>query len=358
MYPLDSYMDEVPFLEELPPSDGSALTTALLTASAHNDYVSRLGLSNRTRQLTVYTCSYLNDVLSKNDPRSRYSAIFGIFHLAAAAVFCQQHDTAYTHLNGMFEVLRSFDTEHEAQDSDSTHSIASIKFKAERLAFCLFNITGRKGPFLTEPSIWNPLDNTSSSSRRPLSTSPKLDAIFHDFRNFCRLVQEKAADGLKVNAKYFRRTINSLQTRVMALPQGLGTPFEECLRLCMTAALSTQTQLPMRRLEHDLLNRQLYRYVPLLSCPEDDEEGRDFVFWMVVFAFLIAFDEEGEAWAEELFRRAAGETGTWEGAKVRLGEIIWFPNFMEEQGKRTFMRLRERWPREEDSGTLRGDSDR
>ncbi|KAK3208702.1 hypothetical protein GRF29_77g1610455 [Pseudopithomyces chartarum] len=220
MYPLDSYMDEVPFLEELPPSDGSALTTALLTASAHNDYVSRLGLSNRTRQLTVYTCSYLNDVLSKNDPRSRYSAIFGIFHLAAAAVFCQQHDTAYTHLNGMFEVIRSFDAEHETPDSESTHSIASIKFKAERLAFCLFNITGRKGPFLTEPSIWNPSYDSFPSARLPLSTSPKLDSIFHDFRDFCRLVREKAADGLKVDAKYFRGTINSLQTRVMDLPQG------------------------------------------------------------------------------------------------------------------------------------------
>lgn len=347
MYPLDGFMDEVPFLEENPCGDCGALTIAMLTASAHNDFVLRLGISNRTRQLTVHTCAYLNDVLSKNDPRSRYSALFGILHLAAAAIFCGEHDSAFTHLYGAAEVFRHFDPRDESQDNPSIDSIESIRFKAERLVFCLFNKTGRKGPLLTALPPWNPIrKNSDLSQRLPISSLPELDWIFYDLRYLCQLVHEKAANRLKVQANYFRNTINSLQNRVMALPEVLANPFEECLRLCISAALSTQTQLPMRRLEHDVLNQKLYTHMPLLECPVDDQEGKDFVFWMVILAFLIAFDADGDSWAESLFRQAADDTETWVAAKMRLAKIIWFPSYMEKQGERTFMRLRYRWPRD------------
>ena len=351
MYPIDSLIDDDPWAEELPKGDGGALATALLTASAHNDFVSHLGYSNRTRKLTVHTCSYLNDALTKQEVASRYSALCSILHLANAAVFCVEADTAFMHLRGLYDGFRSLyigsGSAGVPPPDAYQRRLHSLKFKAERLTFCLYGYTGRRGAFLAEPPCWDTVPDDPRTSQRPrLTSSPKLDGIYYDLRNLFCLVGETEAGTSKIQAPYYRSSIYSLQTRILALRPGSGTPFDECVRLCITAAIGTQTRLPMRHLQHFVLNEQLYKYVPLLECPSDST-GKDFVFWILMSAFLSAFDVDGEDWAEPLFRQVARDIETGEEAISRLQRVLWFPEYIGRQFRTIFEKLRDKWPKEE-----------
>lgn len=348
MYPIDSLLDDNPWAEELPTGDEDALTTALLTASAHNDFVSHLGYSDRTRKLTVHTCSYLNGALSRQDTRSRYSTLCSILHLANAAVYCSEVDTAFIHLRGLYEGIRSLDVSFESADKkpvdDYQRRLQILRFKAERLTFCLYNYTGRKGPFLAENACWDTVfDDSRTPPRTPLTRSPKLDSIYYDLRDLFRMVGDVETGGSKVDAHYYRSSIYSLQLRILALQPGVGSPFDECIRLCITAAIGTQTRLPIRPLKHFILNEQFYRNVPLLECPPD-RTGRDFVFWILMSAFLNAFDLDGEDWAESLFRKAAKGIETGEEAIMRLHRVLWCPEHISQQCKSIFEKLRNKWP--------------
>ncbi|KAJ4345874.1 uncharacterized protein N0V89_012010 [Didymosphaeria variabile] len=322
-----------------------------MTASAHNDYVSYQGLTNHTRQLIADTISYLNGLLDKDDVRSRNSAVCTILHLTAVAMLCGEYSAAFTHLYGMFEILRLYKAQQTSCDVSRTtcHYIYDVlKFKIERLAFCLYNITGRIGPFFTEPPSWDPLDSNLCLPYEALTGLPKLDSLFCDFRALCHEVYQKSASRKKVEARYFRNAMHSLQARVLALSPGEGTPFAECLRLAITAAITSQTQLPMRRLEHPYLDAQFRRYLPLLECPADQQK-RNVVLWIVMAAFIVAFDPEEETipWAEALFRAAAGDTDDWEAARLRVASVTWFPRYIDVQNEKVFKALRKRWPVQE-----------
>ncbi|KAL1604112.1 hypothetical protein SLS60_005705 [Paraconiothyrium brasiliense] len=350
LYPLDHYIDQESLsVEHLPPPENEgALTTALMTASAHNDYVSYQGLTDNTRHLIANTISYLNGLLDKDDVRSRNTAVCTILHLTAVAMLCGEYSEAFIHLYGMSEILRLYKAQQASCDVTRTtcHYIYDVlKFKIERVAFCLYNITGRNGPFFTEPPSWDPLDSDPRWTYEALSGSPKLDSLFYDLHAVCLEVQRKSANRLKVEAQYFRNAMHSLQARVLALPPGEGTPFAECLRLAITAAITSQTQLPMRRLEHPHLDHQFRRYLPRLECPADQQK-RNVVLWIMMAAFIVSFDPEEEdiPWAEALFREAAGDTDDWEAVRLRVESVTWFPRYIDAQNEKTFNALRRRWP--------------
>lgn len=351
MYPLDGYVDQDYPIDQLTPDGEGALMTALMTASAHNDYISYQAPTNHTLQLIVNTISYLNSLLNKDDDRSRNSAIYMMIHLAGVAMFCGEYDAAYTHISGLFEVLRFYKAQ---QANYGVSHIASqarydvLRYSIERVAFCQYYITGHSVPFFSEPPSWEPLDSDACSpNREPLTGSSNIDSVFYDFRALCRTIQHTSASKLKVGAQYFRNAMHSLQARVIALSPGEGTPFAECVRLAVTAAITSQTQLPMRRLDHHHLNDQFRRYLPLLQCP-DDQRRRDMVLWIVMAAFIVAFHPEDEnvAWAEKLFRDAAGDAKDWEAARVRVLSVTWLPEYIEAVNEKAFKALRKRWPLE------------
>jgi hypothetical protein len=351
MYPLESYVDQEDSVEQLPLHDEGALLTALMTASAHNDYVSYQGVTSQTRQLIADAISHLNGLLNRDDDPSRNSAICIIMHLCAVAIFCGEHNAAFTHLHGVFEFLRLYKAQQESSGISPTIGQARyemLKFRIERTAFCLYFITGRSGPWFSKPLSWYSLDSDAGlPCREVLTGSPKLDSVFSDFRALCREFQQRSASRLKVEAQYFRNAIHSLQIRVLALPPGEGTPFAECLRLAITAALTSQTQLPPRRLEHPYLNDQFHHYLSFLKCPVD-QRGRDVVLWIMMAAFAVALDpeRESEAWAEALFREVAGDDD-WETARLRIMSVNWLPKYMDVQNEKTFKTLRRRWPPKE-----------
>ncbi|KAF2442162.1 hypothetical protein P171DRAFT_445911 [Karstenula rhodostoma CBS 690.94] len=350
MYPLDGYVDQDCTVDLTLDGEG-ALTTALMTASAHNDYISYQAPTNHTRRLIANTISYLNGLLNKNDNRSRNSAICIMIHLASVAMFCGEYDAASTHISGLFEVLRLYKSQqanHGVSRITSQTHYNILEYKIERVAFCQYYITGHDVPFFSEPPSWEPLDKDACLPHREVLTgSPKLDSVFYDFQALCRVIQQTSASQLKVEAQYFRSSMHSLQARVIALSPGQGTPFAECLRLAITAAITSQTQLPMRRLDHHHLNDQFRYYLPLLECPAD-EQKRDVVLWIIMAAFIVAFHAEDEnvAWAESLFRDAAGDAADWEAARLRVMNVTWIPGYIDAAVERAFNALRKKWPLE------------
>ncbi|KAL5381480.1 hypothetical protein DPSP01_007192 [Paraphaeosphaeria sporulosa] len=349
MYPLDGYVNEDYPVDELSPDDEGALTTSLMTASAHNDYISYQPPSNHTRHLIAKTISYLNRLLNKNDDRSRNSAICIMIHLAGVAMFCGEYNAASTHISGLFEVLRLYKAHQASYGVSRTTSQTRydiLKYKIERIAFCQFYITGESVPFYAQPPSWEPLEKDASLPNGEVRTgSSKLDSVFYDFRALTRTMGQTSASQLKLEAQYFRNTMHSLQARVIALNPGEGTPFAECLRLAVTAAITSQTQLPMRRLDHHHLNDQFRRWMPLLECP-DDQKGRDVVLWIVMAAFIVAFhpEEENDAWVGKLFREAAGDAEDWEAARLRVMSVTWIPGYIDAADEKCFNRLRKKWP--------------
>lgn len=348
MYPIDAYVDQDYEAEQLVPDDEGALTTALMAASAHNDYVLYRTPSEQTRRLIIETISYLNRLLNKNDNRSRNSAICIMIHLTSVAMCCGDYDAAATHISGLYEVLRLYKAQQESYGvprSTSQTRYEILKYKIERVAFSHFYITGDSVPFYAEQPSWDPLvDNTHEAFH---TGSPKLDGVFYDFRALTDLVRHTDASQTKVEARYFRAAMHSMQARVIALPTGEGTPFTECVRLAVTAAFASQTQLPMRRLDHHHLIEQFRHWMPLLECPEIPH-GEDYVLWILMAAFALAFHphEEQGPWAERLFREAAGDAEDWETARQRVMCVTWLPRFIDDEDERIFNLLRRKWPLE------------
>ncbi|KAJ4287357.1 hypothetical protein N0V90_012755 [Kalmusia sp. IMI 367209] len=343
LYPLDHHFDHDPTLrdEDLPLEDQGALNTALMIASAHNDYIAYQTPSTLTRVHISNSLTHLNKLLLNEASYARDMAICMILHLTAVATLFGDYEAAYTHLHGVNKLMRL---------CKQNPRYKLWKMKVERLDFWLSLVTGRNGPFFDEePASWDAVCGSQADVPCILVTGiPKLDTIFHDLRLKAQYIKDKTAKGARVDAEYFRTVVHSLQLRLLKIQPCPENTFAECLRLGMQAVLSTQTQIPMRRLEHPYLTAQFRAQLPRLQVPADQYD-KDVIFWVIIVAFIVALDREQESWAEPLFRQVADGIDAWPLARSRLHGVMWIPGLLDAPGEAVFRKLRKRWPVEEDS---------
>lgn len=209
------------------------------------------------------------------------------------------------------------------------------------LSWCLS--TGNRPKFFLAPVSWEPFFRGNQPAPFALcdalsidmATWPKLAGVYKDLQCLADLLNQNEISGTTMGADLFQQAIHSIQTRLLALQDLLGSGVAECMRLGMLEVLTTTFRLPNRKMPHAYLASQLR--TALQATAATTPGLRTMLTWVLLMSVIAVF-EASEPWIARLWLTLVDEQ-SWDEMRGVMQRLIWIRCIHNEPGQKAFMQL-------------------
>ena len=185
----------------------------------------------------------------------------------------------------------------------------------DRLELSDYIDTGAVSHGLIGPFSWLPLETRARPRGDHVGQirDKRLIAVFRDLQCLCSRINQSSTR--RLSGCEFREELNSIQTRLLHLPETAVSEPSEHLRLGMLAFLSTTLCIPGRRLPSAYLSTRLRA-----ACQA--AASLQFELWAFVVGVISVF-EPSEPWFRAAWTDVVGPDVSWEDVRGELRSVMW-----------------------------------